>query len=60
MFNEIAVYSFWYMFQRLKMDFDFPDHEEFSNYIRDNWNYFNALELRHIASKAAGKSESGI
>ena len=42
------------------MDFDFPDHEEFSNYIRDNWNYFNALELRHIASKAAGKSESGI
>ena len=48
------------MFQKLKMDSDFPEHEEFSNYIAANRNYFNALELRYTASKAAGKSESGI
>ena len=42
------------------MDSDFPEHEEFSNYIKAKGNYLNALERRYIASKTAVKSESGI
>ena len=52
--------NFFYVFQKLMMDSDFPEHDEFTQYIAANKNYFDALEKRYIASKVVGKSKTGM